>query len=265
MIRPSYVTICTILSLACMPPAMASGKGSGYVWANEASQYKYKPNKQYAYNSAGEIIYVVRHAQGRYQVTFSGLGGHGQAGGHAQVTSYGSGDEYCKVASWDSSAKDFNVNVNCFTSNGQPADTQYAVHVDWPPPTYSQKVEVSERSPSSGIVKRSIKPNGRIELHYPDGKVKNFTLSRQSAMHANAATTQDKSTQAPAPIPPSLPDNAERAWLIAHNESLLDLIMTLVDHDQSAVQAYLAYERPSTSLYEQIARRSETIQFLVTP
>lgn len=265
MLRFSHIAIC-ILSLACTSPALATGTGSGYAWANNPKGQSYQPNANYAYSASGGAIQIRRHSLGSYQVIFQGLGGNGQAGGHVQVTAYGGSNEHCKVARWDSEAKDFIVHVNCFSSNGQPVDTQYTVNVAWPPSTQQPKVEVFQPGAAGGAIKRSIKPNGNVELRYPDGKIEElFPGGKRVTLPDGTTQRMMYSTQAPAAIPPSVPDNAERAWLAEHSDGLLSLITVLVGNDQSAVQSYMAFETPGASLYEQIAKRSQTLHYLVTP
>lgn len=106
----------------------------GYAWVNDASSATSTPDASYRFNSSGGAISVTRSSAGTYVVTFAGLG-RNEAGGHVQVTSYGSGANYCKVGSWSSAAgaanNDFAVNVRCYTSAGVLSDSQFDIQVSW--------------------------------------------------------------------------------------------------------------------------------------
>jgi M6 family metalloprotease-like protein len=104
----------------------------GFAWADQPTTASYTPSPMYAYSSAGGAITVTRTGTGTYLVKFVGLGGGGTAGGHVQVTPYGSGSETAKVVSWNSIGADFIVSVKCFNSAGTPVDSRYDVLVMWP-------------------------------------------------------------------------------------------------------------------------------------
>jgi len=54
------------------------------------------------------------------------------AGGHVQVTAYGSEDaDYCKVQSWSTGGADFNVGVRCYNSNGALSDNRFDMLFVW--------------------------------------------------------------------------------------------------------------------------------------
>jgi hypothetical protein len=113
------------------PPDPVMGR-LGFVWADNSTAASYTPSTTYSYNSSGGTITIERTGTGVYRVRFAGLGGHGKAGGHVQVTAYGAGSETAKVQSWNSSGADFIVNVRCFDRVGSPIDTRYTVFVRWP-------------------------------------------------------------------------------------------------------------------------------------
>lgn len=105
----------------------------GFVWGNDPTAASYTPSPVYAYNAAGGPISVTRSGVGRYRVTFTGMGGNGQAGGNVLISGYGGGPQHCKAQSWASSGADFVVAVRCFDAGGAPADGRYTVLVTWPP------------------------------------------------------------------------------------------------------------------------------------
>jgi hypothetical protein len=104
----------------------------GFVWAHNPTASNYVPSATYSYSSSGKEIHITRSATGSYAVRFVGLGGNGTAGGHVQVTAYGTGNENCKIAWWSSATADFIANVRCFNPAGSAVDTRYTMHVNWP-------------------------------------------------------------------------------------------------------------------------------------
>jgi hypothetical protein len=120
----------TVGSSPAPTPTTANGR-LGYAWADQPTAADYSPNAAYAHNSGGGDISVTRTGVGAYTVTFAGLGGNGQAGGHVQVTPYGSGSKTAKVVNWMSVGADVTVNVRCYAADGSPADAKYSVLVVW--------------------------------------------------------------------------------------------------------------------------------------
>jgi len=104
----------------------------GYAWYNQPATASYTITNQYTFNSAGGAITGARASAGVYSVTFNGLGISGQEGGNVQVTSYGGGANFCKVAAWDSmTGGNFTVTVNCYDHAGAPVDTQFTIQASW--------------------------------------------------------------------------------------------------------------------------------------
>jgi hypothetical protein len=109
-------------SIAYWRPTPAD-PGMAFAWANDPSASSYTPNTQYSFASGGGSITATRSGTGVYQMQWTGMGGIGINGGHAQVTAYGSADVRCKVWSWGPSS----VSVRCHDTAGSPADTPYNV------------------------------------------------------------------------------------------------------------------------------------------
>ena len=124
------------------------GRGSSvqcYVWANEPSRAigsPYSPSAPYSYNAVGRAAanLVTRTAVGTYSVTCKGLGGGALfsgsgswgAGGHVQVTSYGSEDaDYCKIVNWGTGGADFTANVRCYNHAGALSDNRFDLLFVW--------------------------------------------------------------------------------------------------------------------------------------
>ncbi|MCK6547087.1 hypothetical protein L6R52_14655 [Myxococcota bacterium] len=115
------------LALAAPAQAAEPNKGTlvGYVWAeNPKAAAAYTPSAAYQFNATKAVNAVTRTGTGTYTVKFTGLK---STGGHAQVTSYGAGPNYCKIVSWNPAGADQNVNVACYDANGAPADAQFAL------------------------------------------------------------------------------------------------------------------------------------------
>ena len=115
-------------------------------------------------------------------------------------------------------------------------------------------------------LQRSINVKGHVVLRYPDGKTIEKYPGGQTITRPNGQSqVMLYSTQAPAAIPPSLPDNVEIQWLEGHSHGLMEIIRMLVDNDPEALQYFQQYEGPGASIYEQINKRTTTINYLLTP
>ncbi len=98
-----------------------------YAWANSPTQAKYSANRTYAYSPNKNLPKILRVGQGQYRVIFTGFSGNKRAGGHAQVSAYGSDSSWCKVQNWGRDANGMTVNVSCFSAADQPADTKFSL------------------------------------------------------------------------------------------------------------------------------------------
>lgn len=96
----------------------------GYVWANEPTSTKYKPEKVYSKNSTGAHNSVVRNGVGNYVVTFPGLAGASANGGTVDVTGYETSG-YCKAAGWRTIGTAVALNVVCFAPGGDADDAEF--------------------------------------------------------------------------------------------------------------------------------------------
>ncbi|SJM89765.1 conserved hypothetical protein [Crenothrix polyspora] len=77
--------------------------------------------------------WVTRTGTGTYTVTCKGVGGGGwaAAGGHVQVTAYGTTDSYCKVQNWSTGSADFSARVKCYTSAGAAVNSPFDLLFVW--------------------------------------------------------------------------------------------------------------------------------------
>jgi hypothetical protein len=100
--------------------------GYGFVWAHNPQAAIYEPDPAYSFSTGGTNS-ISRQGTGIYQVRIGGLGSNT---GNVQVTAYGGGSSYCKVAQWLPSGADELVDVLCFAANGEPEDNRYVVTFD---------------------------------------------------------------------------------------------------------------------------------------
>ncbi len=100
------------------------GSEGGYVWADQPNIASYTPDIFYQWNSAGRGVTIRRTMPGQYVVRFPK---QGSFGGTAEVTAYGTGSEYCKVAGWGAVGEDQQVSVNCFNTFGAAADSRFTL------------------------------------------------------------------------------------------------------------------------------------------
>lgn len=124
MRRTALAIILAAVSVTAPTPAYAEESVFGYVWGNQPSTDSYVADSGYEFNSTGGPVEVTRWAAGRYRVRFAGMG---SSGGVAHVQAYGSTSNICTVASWGHGI-DVSVNVRCFDTDGDPADTRFVAH-----------------------------------------------------------------------------------------------------------------------------------------
>lgn len=92
----------------------------GYAWNNLASTSGTLSGNGYTYNRSGGSVTITHNSAGNYTVTFTGLNLNG---GNYQVSGYGGGAVWCKVASWGASS----VGVLCYNSAGAPTDSLFTI------------------------------------------------------------------------------------------------------------------------------------------
>lgn len=107
--------------------AVTGGYGGAYLLNNNPSSLlnvTYNAPVGYNYNSEGSANRITRVGTGVYD---NRLPGNGLNEGTNHVTAYGTGSEYCNVASSTASGNDRIVRVRCFNTNGQPTNTSYSL------------------------------------------------------------------------------------------------------------------------------------------
>lgn len=112
--------------------------------------------------------------------------------------------------------------------------------------------------------KRTILPNGKVKIKYPNGKVKEHSLKKYANIDINNSRVLYKTNVPFANMPeqPSTPQ--ENIWLHIHAEVLLDIIRTQVD-DEGAFQNYTEFEGDDLSIFKKIDSRSQVINYLISP
>jgi hypothetical protein len=149
--RRTLVTICLVALTVVLSGSTAfadPGRGANvlcYVWANSPSPaigVPYTPSTIYSFNAVGraQANTITKEGTGVYVVTCKGVGGGALfsgsgswgAGGHVQVSAYGSGNpDHCHVGGWGTGGTDFSASVYCFSPNGAPADSPFDLLFVW--------------------------------------------------------------------------------------------------------------------------------------
>ncbi len=141
-----------------------------YFWAHDPTTTStYSPSATYSYNAVARAQgnLVTRVGTGVYNVVCKGVGGGALfkepgteeesagvstdrvakggedavapvttsgswgAGGHVQVTAYGSDAVYCKIQGWSTGGADFSATVRCFKPSGAAADSRFDFSFIW--------------------------------------------------------------------------------------------------------------------------------------
>jgi Protein of unknown function (DUF3421) len=129
-------------------------------------------------------------------------------------------------------------------------------------------------TPPDSSTKRGFDDQGRpyVDVRLPDGTIKRTQDAGVTLIKPDGSTEfiPNKSVRmnAPAPTPPSLPDDPAqgRAWVERHNAALLDLIRDLVARDDSEMQKFASGEQQAVGddLFKQIGYRTTIAEFLAT-
>jgi hypothetical protein len=115
------MTYVSDISLVGSPCDTEPGTCSAYVWADQPPSPSYTPALSYQFSDIGATNMITRVGVGAYWVQ---LPDQNLNSGDVQVSAYGAGAAYCKVAYWTPWA---GVQVRCFSSAGLPVDTYFDV------------------------------------------------------------------------------------------------------------------------------------------
>jgi hypothetical protein len=125
---------------------------------------------------------------------------------------------------------------------------------------------VADAGTAQGALQRRILPNGRVQLRYSDGTIRERFPGGETITRPGSPPQTMLYSSAQPPTPPSAPpDLAHAAWLDSENARLLDIIRLLVGNDEPSLQSYLSQESASLSPYGRIVSRTQTISWLVSP
>lgn len=170
------------------------------------------------------------------------------------------------------------IRIRIVTANGKERYTKYVpVKLTFSPepvktlPTLQvidQPLEImgASKPADSGAVKRTILPNGDVEIRYPDGRRKILYEGGHTIIFPDGREQVYSYMSVQVDVPPMLPTQPSIvAWLEGMNHNLLNTIRTLVDGDQQAVDYYVRKENDKRSnLYEKIVLRTAYIDRLLT-
>jgi len=120
--------------------------------------------------------------------------------------------------------------------------------------------------PSDAVVSRRVLPSGEVERRLANGVIERISSGKIVRIMPDG-TQQVMMMQQVIPVapPPPPPGSPEHEWLGGHAQRLLDMIVALAFSDPAARQNYLATEGDARNVYERIARRTQTIEYLTQP
>jgi hypothetical protein len=120
--------------------------------------------------------------------------------------------------------------------------------------------------PADTVVSRRILPSGEVERRYANGMVERISSGKIVKIMPDGSQQVLMMQQViPVVPPPPPPGSPEHEWLGGHAQQLLDMIVALAVGDPAARENYLATESDARNVYERIARRTQTIDYLTRP
>lgn len=186
---------------ALLAPVTAEAGVSGWIW-NSCPTSSCIPDPLYQANSSGAQNEVTRVAAGTYEVRMPGIAVNG---GTAQVSAYNT-DGHCQIEGWFPSGADQLVNVACFDTAGNRADSFFDLlfydHGNWlaPNPTESAYAWANDASnPASYFPSPSYRYNsagGRISVQRIIAGEYHVTVPRVRARNVVAMVSAYGSTAA---------------------------------------------------------------------
>ena len=100
------------------------GRTWGYVWGDDPTSSSYTPTLTYQGNSSGGTDTITRSGTGSYEVDMPGIGGDG---GNVQISAFGEPQDHCSDGGYFGSGSTEVIDVICFDTSGNPADSEFTV------------------------------------------------------------------------------------------------------------------------------------------
>ena len=123
-----------------------------------------------------------------------------------------------------------------------------------------QLTQLAQIPSKQNTASRTINKKGNVVFHLPDGTtIEYYDGGHTTSRPGNQPQIVLYSTQAPAAIPPEVPDQTHFLWLESHSTQLLGILRSLVNDDQGAIDNFLQFEGNGASVYERIQVRGKTI------
>jgi hypothetical protein len=135
-------------------------------------------------------------------------------------------------------------------------------------PTLRRIAEDAATQPPApaGEPERSILPDGRVQVRYPDGRVVIYEPGcGYTTIFPDGTTSTAMCNQVqPASLPALPSDPTLQSFLEGHRDHLLQQISKLVDYRQDEIDLYLSYESANTDgLFQEIQMRMRLIDNLL--
>lgn len=123
-----------------------------------------------------------------------------------------------------------------------------------------------ENKTETKTVQRRIIENGRVEIKFPNGTIKQKFEGGFTVIEPDGKETTYLYSQAQVPTPPGTPPNNQHLeWVKNESDKLLNIIETLVENDEDSINNYLQNEGTNISYYQKITSRRTAVQFLLNP
>ena len=139
-LRPNYAVVVRCLKILVLLTTFAAAlvstpyeasANSVWVWGNNETATKYIPDLKYTQTVGKGRAQIERLSPGKYRITLAGWEKYAPIKSNVQVTGYGAGSNYCKVAGWSPSRKTLIVNILCFATNGTPTDSKFSALISF--------------------------------------------------------------------------------------------------------------------------------------
>ena len=118
-------------------------------------------------------------------------------------------------------------------------------------------------------VKKTIQSDGSVQISYPDGRIKTISSEKTIIKYPDGRVEEKPKivfyTNVPSANPPASPStNTEALWLNHHASKLLDIIHIQLQ-DKNSFEEYKEFEGNELSVFDLIDKRSQIIDYLISP